>query len=170
MKKTMGASAAIFGSTAVLSALALLTGPGAAAASAAGPATLTAAAPASATQARPQSSDANRRGNAYIQRGDTVTVYRQNGGKVVARLTVASVTDGRTEGHLALKVVAKKAFSFPAKQFIWEDEDGADTAPVDTDRVVRVAAGTTKNVRIDFSQVGSGAIVWASSGDRVAGA
>jgi hypothetical protein len=172
MKKTMGASAAILGSAAVLSALTLFTGPGAATASpTAGTAAGTAATPASTTPAQTQSSevDPNERGYAYVQQGDSVTVYRQNGGEVVARLTLTSVTYGRTRGHLALKVTAEKAFRLPAKQLIWEDEEGADTAPVDSGRVVRVAAGTTRNVRIDFRNVGSGAIVWATGTDSVGG-
>jgi hypothetical protein len=169
MKKTMGANVAVLGSAAVLSTLAVLAGPGTATAS-------TESTPIAGAKAltpdRSQASDVepDGRGFAYLQEGDTVAVYRQSGGKEVARVTLKPVTFDSSGGQVVVRVVATKTFSFPVEQFIWEDEQGADTAPLDGERVVRVRAGTTQDVRIDYRNVGPGAVIWANSHVSVAGA
>lgn len=95
---------------------------------------------------------------AYVQRADTVTVYRD--GKVLAKVTAESAAHPRGKGKLVLTVEAKKAFSVKAGQFLWEDEDGGDTEAVNPDRKIRVAANRAKTVTIDYRGVGNGDVIW----------
>jgi hypothetical protein len=106
----------------------------------------------------------------YLQRGDTVSVY--NGAALVATLTLASRGTPGAAGQLHLTVNAVRNFSFPANEFIWEDQDGADQGPLDSDRVLRFGANSSQAVEIAFRTPGTGAVIWATgkNHDTVAGA
>ena len=105
---------------------------------------------------------------AYVQRADTVTVYRN--GKVQAELTVESAAHPRGKGKLVVTVEAKKDFSMRAGQFLWEDEGGGDNEAVNPKRKISVPADTTKTVTIAFDGVGNGDAIWVPNKTTVAGA
>ncbi|GAB3266671.1 hypothetical protein [Kineosporia babensis] len=105
---------------------------------------------------------------AYVQREETVTVYRN--GKVQARVTAESAAHPRGQGKLVLTVEAKKAISFKAGQFIWEDEGGGDNEASNPKRKISVPAGTTKKVTIKYDGVEDGHVIWAKGSDTVVGA
>jgi antitoxin (DNA-binding transcriptional repressor) of toxin-antitoxin stability system len=104
----------------------------------------------------------------YVQRGGTVTVYRN--GAVVATVTPASARFGAGSGTLKLTVVATKAFTFTPAQFIWEDPDGGDHEAVNGKREITIPAGTTRTVTIGYQDVGKGDVIWTPGPDSVVGA
>ncbi|GAB6898741.1 hypothetical protein [Kineosporia succinea] len=105
---------------------------------------------------------------AYVQRGETVTVYRD--GRTRATVTVTSAAHPRGRGKLVLTVDAKKPFAFTAGQFIWEDEEGSDNEAANPDRRISVAANTRKTVSIAFDGVGNGDVIYVPDENTVAGA
>ncbi|MBT0773144.1 hypothetical protein KIH74_29640 [Kineosporia sp. J2-2] len=105
---------------------------------------------------------------AYVQRADTVTVYRD--GTMQAQVTAESAAHPRGKGKLVLTVAAKKDFSFRAGQWLWEDPDGGDHEAVNTRRKISVPAGTTQTVSINYSGVGNGDVIWTPDASSVAGA
>jgi hypothetical protein len=107
---------------------------------------------------------------AYVQRGDTVTMFR--GGDEVASLTLKSArfaTYDRTSGQVVLSVKAKRRLSLTAGELIWEGEDGADRAPTESDKVVHAFGKHPRTVVIDYQNVGRGHIVWTPGNHVVAG-
>jgi antitoxin (DNA-binding transcriptional repressor) of toxin-antitoxin stability system len=106
----------------------------------------------------------------YVQRGHTVTVYRD--GKVAAKLTATSVTDKHGKGGLNVKVEAKKAFSFRAGQFLREGTDGGDYQTLNAEKKFKTAAKTTKTFRISYDEAGDGEVLWLpdSGEEYIAGA
>ncbi len=81
----------------------------------------------------------------YVQRGSTVTVYRD--GKVAAKITAESVARSVAGGRLKVKVQAKKAVSFTAGQFLWEDTTGADYETSNPRKTYRAKANSTRTSR-----------------------
>ncbi|GAA3630968.1 hypothetical protein GCM10022223_56120 [Kineosporia mesophila] len=105
---------------------------------------------------------------AYVQRGDTVTVYRD--GAVKAKVTAVSSAHPGGDGKLVLTVETKKALSFSAGDWLWEDPSGGDHEADDANRKISVPANTTKKVTIDYTGVGNGDVIWAPGLKTVAGA
>jgi antitoxin (DNA-binding transcriptional repressor) of toxin-antitoxin stability system len=95
---------------------------------------------------------------AYVQRGDTVTVYRA--GRALAEVTARSAAHPGGQAALVLKVKAHKTFAFRFGQFLWADSAGDHEAfyPL---RKVRIAGGTTETVTIRFDKVVDGNVIWA---------
>ena len=106
----------------------------------------------------------------YVQKGDTVTMFR--GGDEVASLTLKSArfaTYDNTSGQVVLSVKAKRRLTLTAGELIWEGEDGADRAPPESDKVVHAYGKHPRTLVIDYQNVGRGHIVWTPGNDIVAG-
>ncbi len=106
----------------------------------------------------------------YVQRGSTVTVYRD--GKVAAKITAESVAQVGGRGRLKVKVQAKKAVSFTAGHFLWEDTTGADYETSNPRKTYRAKANSTRTFAISYDQAGDGEVIWlpADTEDYRAGA
>jgi hypothetical protein len=94
---------------------------------------------------------------AHLQRGDTVSVYKD--ADLVAAITLTASDDAK--GRLVFSVNARQDLDFRADQFIWEGRGGKDNNPVNGGQVLHVDAQTTKNLEIKFRKPGTGAILWA---------
>lgn len=95
---------------------------------------------------------------AYVQRGDTVTVYRA--GETVAEVTAQSAAHPEGRATLKLKVKAHQTFAFRVGQFLWADSTG-DHDAFNPRRKVRVLGGDTETVTIRFDKVRDGNVIWA---------
>ncbi|GAB6899444.1 hypothetical protein [Kineosporia succinea] len=94
----------------------------------------------------------------YVQRGDSVAVYRF--GERLADVEVRSAAHPGGRAKLVLRVKAHKTFAFRAGQFLWADAEGDHDAS-DPVRKFRVKGGDTETVSIRFAGVRNGNVVWA---------
>ncbi|GAB3244222.1 hypothetical protein [Kineosporia babensis] len=103
---------------------------------------------------------------AYVQRGKVVSVYR--GGERLADVKAESAAHPQGRADLVLKVKAYQTFAFRAGQFLWADA-GGDHDAIDPLRKTRVAAQKTETVRIRFTGVRDGNVVWAPKRENSVG-